>query len=72
MIRGITDTTFGGRMAKRISVFDFDSMRIEIITINKGNVYNLSFNDAPEGNDPDNARHQQIYSQMLSIFRFME
>ncbi len=68
LIRGISDTTVSGKPAKRLSIFAFDHEGIEIIMLYKGYIYYISFTDNPS--DAEEERHQQIYQQILSTFRF--
>ncbi len=71
LVQGISDTTLGGKVAKRLSIFGFDHEKIEIVVLYKGYIYSINFSGS-NPNDMEAKRHQQIYRQILSSFRFFE
>ena len=71
LIQGVSDMTLDRKAAKRFSIFGFDHEAIEVVTMDKGNAYVLSF-AGENPNDPDVERHRRTYERMLSTFRVRE
>ncbi|OGW55231.1 MAG: hypothetical protein A2Z46_09315 [Nitrospirae bacterium RBG_19FT_COMBO_55_12] len=63
--------TVDGKTAKRLSIAYADQEGIAILILYKGYIYGLSF-AGENPNDTDVKRHQQIYQQILSTFKFIQ
>lgn len=70
LIQEMSDTTLDGNPAQRLSIFGFDHEGIDIVSLYNGYIYYLSFTGS-NPNDAEAERHQQIYTRMLSTFRFI-
>ncbi len=62
--------TVDGKMAERVSIATGGGEEIAIDILYKGYIYVISF--PGRTGDPELKRHQQIYQQMLSTFKFVE
>jgi hypothetical protein len=71
MVREVTDTTFAGRPAKRLSMFAFGHEDIEILLDEEGMVLSFFF-VGKNPNDPEIDRHNEDYHRMLGSFRFLD
>lgn len=71
LIQGISDTIVDGRVVKKLSIFGFDHEGIAIVLLYKGNICDISFAGS-NPNDAEVKKHQEIYQQMLSTFRFID
>lgn len=67
----VGDLTVHGNPAKKFTVFQFDSQRVEIFTMKDGVLILVSFDDYYP-NDPNFNEHQKTYNQILSTFKFLE
>jgi len=70
-VKGISAITMNGKAAKKLSIFGFDHEEIEIIIFYKKYIYNLNFT-GKNPNDTEFERHQQIYKEIESTFKFIE
>jgi len=71
LIQDVSEINLGGEPAKRLSIFGFDHEEIEIVTLHQGKIYSVIF-AGTNPNDPKVKQHQEIYSQMLSSFTFID
>ncbi len=63
--------TVDGKPAKRLSIDYADQKGIAILIPYKGYIYGISF-AGENPNDTEAKRHQQIYQQMVSTFKFIQ
>ena len=70
LIQTVQDTTLGGIPAKELTLWLFDHIGSQVITVHRSYVYIVSF--AKENpNHPDHERHKGIYRRMVTSFRFL-
>lgn len=61
-----------GNPALRWAVWQGDALRHETAVAHGGRLVLLSYATTNQGNDPDAARHAQIYERILLSFRFVQ
>lgn len=71
LLRGLSDEVLDSNPAKRLSIFGFDREIIEVVVLNNGQVYKLSF-DGDNPNDLDIEKHREIYEKIITSFKFID
>ena len=71
LAKDVGNMTLGGKPAKRLSIFAFDSNDAVIVSMTGYYPIHIEFTDETP-NDPNSEKHQLIYERMLSSFKFLE
>lgn len=71
LVQQASDTTIGGKQARWLSVFNFDSEGIDFALSHKGNIFYIQFT-GNNPNDPDQKRHWLIYQKMIKSFKITD